>query len=255
MTITRDELTGAVVRALRSEPWAHAAWEGGSAAFGRVDEFSDVDLQVDVDRDRVDETFTIVEHALASLSPIELRWRLPEPTWHGHAQAFYRLRDTGEYLLLDLVVMKHGEGPRLREVERHGEAIVHFDKHGQLAESDHVDERALRAKLRERAEQLRTTFELFGCFTKKCLERGDALEALAFYQSQTLRPLVEVLRMRWSPARHDFGLRLIQHDVPPAVLGELEALHFVENAEELKVKHAHAEELFRRALADLDLGD
>ncbi len=34
----------------------------------------------------------IVERALESVSPIALRFEVPQPTWHGHYQAFYRLR-------------------------------------------------------------------------------------------------------------------------------------------------------------------
>jgi predicted nucleotidyltransferase len=70
-------------------PLAHvnAAWLGGSDAFGRYDELSDVDLQVEVDDGHVAATFGAVEAALAAASPIVARLVMPLPTWHGHAPA------------------------------------------------------------------------------------------------------------------------------------------------------------------------
>src|SRR4029453_9712622 len=61
----------------------NAAWVGGSDAFGRADELSDVDLQVDVDDGHVAATFGAVEAALAAASPIAARLGVPMPTWPG----------------------------------------------------------------------------------------------------------------------------------------------------------------------------
>jgi hypothetical protein len=61
-------------------------WEGGAAAFKRVDQWSDIDLQVDVADDRVADTFAVIEKTLTKLSPIGLKYALPSPTWHGHAR-------------------------------------------------------------------------------------------------------------------------------------------------------------------------
>jgi hypothetical protein len=45
-------------------------WEGGSESFGRTDDWSEIDLQLDVGDDRVDHAIRTVESALAALSPI-----------------------------------------------------------------------------------------------------------------------------------------------------------------------------------------
>jgi hypothetical protein len=77
----------------------NAAWLGGSDAFGRADELSDVDLQMDVDDGFVAATFGAVEAALAAASPIVARLVLPMPTWHGHAAKLPR----AERLLRELL--------------------------------------------------------------------------------------------------------------------------------------------------------
>ena len=45
--LTRAEILVTLRAALEPLPYTHALWEGGAAAFGRVDDWSDIDLQVD----------------------------------------------------------------------------------------------------------------------------------------------------------------------------------------------------------------
>ena len=103
---TRESILGALQRAIEPQPWAKAMWEAGSVAFGRADEWSDIDLQICVDDDFVAPVFELVEQTLLTLAPIELKYELPQPTWHGHAQTFYQLHGPSPFLLIDLAVVK-----------------------------------------------------------------------------------------------------------------------------------------------------
>ena len=135
---------------------------------------------------------SVWRNLLADLSPIDLKYRIPEPTWHGHSQAFYRLADAGPFLLLDFVVMKKSSERRFREREIHGQSVVHFNKNGVLVE-EHIDSAELETKLTARLEQLPITFNLFQSLVLKELNRGNNVEALQFYHGMTLRPLLELL--------------------------------------------------------------
>jgi hypothetical protein len=53
----REQVIEVLRGALLPLPHVNAAWLGGSDAFGRADELSDVDLQVDVDDGHVAATF------------------------------------------------------------------------------------------------------------------------------------------------------------------------------------------------------
>ena len=192
-----------------------------------------------------------IEAALAAVSPIELKYELPRPTWHGHAQTFYRLRDTSPYLLLDLVVMKASAEEKSLTPEIHGRVVVHFDKSGVVRPAP-LDRAALAERLRARRETLVTTFELFRVLVWKEIHRGHDLEALAYYQSFTLRPLVELLRIRHVPERHGFFLRYVDHDLPAEVVARLKPLAFVADLTALRTAQLAAERLFAetaRALA------
>ena len=63
----RQQVVEVLRAALEPLAFVNAAWLGGSDAFGRADELSDVDLEVDVDDGQVAATFGAVEAALADM--------------------------------------------------------------------------------------------------------------------------------------------------------------------------------------------
>ncbi|MCB0713665.1 MAG: nucleotidyltransferase domain-containing protein [Ignavibacteriae bacterium] len=244
--MTRETILERLRSTLEPLSYVDAMWEGGSAAFNRVDEWSDIDVQVICNDERVEDAFTAVENAFADPG-IETRYRLPEPTWHGHSQAFYSLADTSPFLMLDFVVMKRSNPRRMREIEIHGESVVHFDKENVLTE-DHVNQEELSDRLKRRLEEMATTFDLFQPLVIKEIYRGNRAEALQFYHGMTLRPLVEVLRIKHSPARHNFHVRYIYHDLPHDIAERIESLFFVTGLDDLEKKFREAGEWFREEL-------
>ena len=169
--------------------WVNAAWLGGSDAFGRADELSDVDLQVDVDDGHV-ATFGAVEAALAAASPIVARLVMPMPAWHGHAQRFYQLRDTAEFTAVDVVVFQRSDPRRYyNQSERHGRPWSCSTGPGSSARAPRPG-RAARHPGQEVAgirERLPFTLPLVA----KEVRRGDAL-ALGLWHRHVLAP--------WSPS-------------------------------------------------------
>jgi hypothetical protein len=212
--VTRSEIIESIHRALEKLPWVDALWEGGSAAFGREDQWSDVDLQAVVDDAKATELFDIVEAKLAALSPIKKLYRVPEPAWHGHSQRFYELEAAGPFLMVDFCVMKRSSPNRVLEREIHGSACFLFDRTGVAAGSKPGDPEAWDARLRDRIAQLTPRFQMFQSLVTKDCQRGRPLDALNFYQALTLVPLVEMLRIKHDPWRHNFGWRYLQHDLP-----------------------------------------
>lgn len=252
--IAREEIVEGMVRALEPEPWALALWLGGSFATGRTDEWSDIDVQAVVEDDRVDDTFDRVHAALEALSPIERRHRFAEPMWHGHSQEVLSLRDADPCHFLDFVVMKRSSGDRLLEPERHGNAEVLFDKE-RILEPAPLDRAAHAAKMRRRFPELRELFFLLQNLVTKSVRRGIVPDAVHFYQGYTVRPLVELLRMRHCPDRYDFGVRYLDRDLPDPLRREIADLVLPRSLAEVEQKRARAEALFRETLAALDRGE
>ncbi len=231
--VRRSDVTDALRRALEPTDYVLAMWEGGAAAFDRVDEWSDIDLQVLCEDGRVDDVFEDVRRTLESLSPIEASFRFPEPTWHGHSQACYKLRDASEYLLLDFVAMQKGnDRDRFLQPEIHGRAVIHFDK-GESLTFDHVDPAAHAESVRARVKRHREIYDMFKPFVRKELNRRNSIEAMGYYQSMVLRPLVELLRIVHSPMRYNFYTRYVHYEFPQDVVRRLEALFYVSDMEDL----------------------
>jgi hypothetical protein len=251
MSVTREAVLEQLRRRLEPEDWILAMWEGGSAAFDRTDDWSDIDLQIVAVDDRVDEVLPLIKLAAEELSPISLEFELPQPTWHGHIQAFYQLRDAGEFLLLDLVAMKQSSERKFLQPERHGNPVVHFDKAGIVVPAP-IDPDEWQDRIAGRLNRLRVVFPLFQSMITKEINRGNGAEAVAFYHGYTLRPLVELLRIRYEPFKHDFHTHYVQYDVPLSSYKELDELFFVRDLADLADKHRRAGELFDRTLRAID---
>ena len=202
--------------------------------------------------DQVPDTFKAIEQVLTKLSPIELKYELPQPTWHEHAQIFYRLKNASEFLLLDLCVIKESNPNKFLQPEIHNHALVHFDKCN-VIQWQPLDSNAFIAKLKERLKTLRVTFDLFQMLTKKEIYRQNDIEALSFYHGYTLRPLVEALRIKYAPTRYNFHTRYVHYELPKPVVKKLESLYFVKDRKDLTAKRKLAEKWFYKILQDINL--
>ncbi|MBA3534674.1 MAG: hypothetical protein H0T73_22370 [Ardenticatenales bacterium] len=248
--VTREKILDALRAALEPLEYVDAMWQAGAAAFGRVDEWSDIDLLVVVDDEKVAEVSAVIEETLASLSPIDLK--LPMPSPHGHTETFYRLREASPFLLVDLSVIPRSNPTTSQEREIHGTPVVHFDKRG-VTQAKPLLAEAEVARLRARLATLRGVTELINVLTLKELNRGNHMEALAFYHAFTLRSLVELLRIKHCPARSDFHTRYLYYDLPSEVVQRLEGFFFVASGEALREKQAQAEVWVREVIDSIEL--
>lgn len=251
--LTRPVLIAAVRGALEPQTFVHCLWEGGSTCFSRADQWSDVDLQCEVEDDRVTDTFAAVEAALARVGEISLRFAVPEPAWHGHSQRFYAFANAERWLQLDLCVMKRSAAYKFNEPAVHGEATVLFNRSGLFAQ--HVvktDRAALETRLRARIGALRTRFTLFQILVEKEGWRGNHIDSLHFYNGLTLAPLVELLRIKHDPVRHNWGNRYLHRILPAAEAARLQRLMFVAAPAEIPAKRAEAEAWFMALAAELE---
>jgi predicted nucleotidyltransferase len=243
----RQKILEAILATLEPKDFVLALWQGGSAAHGSTDEWSDIDIQVIVEDDRVEETFDILEESLKTISEIQFKWRVPEPTWHGHSQCFYQLEEATPFLFIDFVVLKQSTPNHFLEVERHGKLVIGFDKANLLVQpslnrSEHF------SKMQERLATLRKTFAFFQVIVKKEINRGYLVSAISNYHSYTLQPLVELLGIMYRPERYDFRTKYFYRDFPTEIIERVEPLYCVMNLADLASKQQQAEVLFAETL-------
>jgi len=252
--ITRRQIIDALINKLKPLNYVFAAWEAGAASFNRVDQWSDIDLNIIVEDERVEDAFGSIDEAIAGLSEVELKYRLPEPTWHGHSQLFLRLKQASPFLFLDIVVLKRSSKDKFLQYKIHGKPLIHFDKVG-IVKDDPIDPDAFLKMLASRIETLKVNFELFQVLILKELNRGNYLTAFGFYFGYTLRPLVEILRIRYCPFHYNFFASYVNYDLPADVVEKLQRLFFVPNTGELGKRRAEAEGWFHDVSRNINLDD
>lgn len=251
--LTRPALIAAVRGALEPLPFVHCLWEGGSVCFGCNDQWSDVDLQCEVDDERIAAAFDAVEAALARVAETSLRFVVPEPAWHGHSQRFYRFANAEPWLMLDLCVMKRGAAHKFNEPAIHGQAGVLFDRSGLFGSNVvRTDRAAFETRLRGRIESLRARFAMFQVLVEKETWRRNPIDALHFYQGLTLAPLVELLRIKHDPLRHNWGSRYLHRILPAAAAKRLQKLMFVGTPRQIPAKRTEAAAWFEELAAELE---
>ncbi|MBD2101462.1 nucleotidyltransferase domain-containing protein [Leptolyngbya sp. FACHB-261] len=245
----RTAILETIIAALQPLDFVLAFWQGGSEAQGYTDEWSDLDLQVIVQDNHVQETFDALEKSLRTLAPIQFKWRVPEPTWHGHGQCFYQLAGVSPFLFIDFVLIQHSHANHFLEVERHGNVVIGFDKANlvvppPLNRSEHF------LRMQERLAQLSMTFDFLQVLVKKEINRGRLIEALTNYHAFTLRPLVELLNMVHRPYRYDFRAKYFSRDLPAGIVTRVEPLYCITDLANLIQKQHLAEAFWVETLPD-----
>ena len=250
--LSREVIAKTLINALKPLNYVHAFYEGGAAAFNRVDEWSDIDLYLVVDDEKVDAAFLAAEKTLESLSPIQQKLKTPQLPWPGVFQTFYKLEHASEFLLIDLAVLRLSASEKFLEPLIHGNVVFYFNKNDTLKPTS-FDREAFFKKLHGRLEMLQARFSMFNNLVQKEINRGNCLEAIEWYHVFTLAALVEALRIKHNPIHYDFRMRYVHYELPPEIIRRLEKLYFVENTKDLQEKYDEATKWFQETMSKINL--
>lgn len=198
----------------------YALWIEGSGPQGYADEFSDIDLWLSVDDDKIFTMYDDIEQMLSEIAPINFRYVVKNKGELG--QTVYHLHGMSEFLTID--VNTQGLSRDVYLVKGIDEAEVIFDKQNIVKfkerEPATIDLEAKRMKLRGFYEQMRPSL-------LKNVRRGKKLEALYYYHL-ILRYTTKFLRLKYGwPEKTDFDLKHIYRDVPNAETKQLERFYNV----------------------------
>jgi predicted nucleotidyltransferase len=212
----------AVVAAVVASDVALAMWEAGSAAFGRADDASDLDLGIVCAPDAGTQVLDELELALRAVEP-DLD-RLDIGVSPFGVQRFWQPAgdpETAPICMVDATVIEHeAQADSWRELltpERHGRALVLHDPDGLLVVPD-FDADAHRARLTTELARIRDRRAMFGGMATKELARGREVDAHWMYQRMLAEPLVTLLGMVHRPLRFDFSRRYLHDELPEHVV-------------------------------------
>lgn len=241
----REVILEKIIEELKSKDHIHLILEGGSKAFNRFDQFSDIDIMIGVEDDKIEKTFSEFENFLENLKGIEstLTWAANK----GFHHKFYKLKNTHPYHVVDFYLIENSVENKELETEIHGDLVVYFDRFDYMKKKN-FDQKAFDEKVNVYGDKMKRTFEFFFFMVEKEIARGHYIDALAFYFELTLKPLIRLLRKKYNPIHYNFELRYLYDELPKNITDELEQLLSISNMNDLSIKHQHAFRLYEREI-------
>ncbi len=216
---------------LTQHPHIVAAWEAGSAATKTLDEYSDLDVLCVTKEDHVESTLQDILEHVRSTWKVDREFRLPEPTWHGFSQVFLSLKDTDNYVFLDLSVTKNTNPDLFTDQERHGIANVWIDK-SEVYQEKHTSAEQIQAIRQRILNSLGLDFVII-LELQKAMAREQLLDIQTNLMTFLQRFYAPVMNLVYRPEKADFGLRYVQRDWPQPEVDRLHQL-FLTHGEEQK---------------------
>ncbi|EQB86764.1 putative nucleotidyltransferase [Clostridium punense] len=205
-----------IIKRLKEEleplQYVHAMWLEGADAIGQADEYSDIDIYIDIEDEYEQESIHKVENILSRISEIDYKYVMN----HGHSklrQRIYHLKGCSEYLMIDFCWQLHSRDKE-EYVYIKGNTIeaakVIFDKSEVIRYKDYKEEDYKSFNI-EALEECKYRYSQH-CRVVKYIHRGMYLEAYAYYNRYVLEPLIHVLRMIYTPAHaHYYLIHISQH--------------------------------------------
>ena len=211
-----------------TDPDLLVVFVGGSAVTGGYDDHSDLDVEVLATPGESTAAYQRLLGAALRDFTVHQVWELPEATWPDGRQAFLNLtRDAGDLStptrIIDLHVSDLADEHRLVDPRRHGEPLVLHDPDG-LVELRPDDEAEMAQARAEAVAQIAARRQTAAWLVNRAIARGQLAEAVSFHLSFAVTPVVRLLRIVHCPARHDFGLRYLDTDLPEGYDARVEAL-------------------------------
>jgi hypothetical protein len=228
-----------------------AMWEAGSTAFGRADDYSDLDIGVLASAGSNEEVWGVIDQAFAELGGLDLRWSEPNPLFPGMDKRTFRPRQAPRWLQVDIGLFPDSAAELYNQPERHGRIEVIFDHAGRLAPPS-WDEQANRRRMCEALHQNLMKWQIYYGWFRKELARGRAVDAFVAHLYLTVMPLLTILNMRYRPSRWDFGFRYLKEELPGDVVEAVERLCYVPDASALEERFSEADLLLRKTLKELE---
>lgn len=238
-----EDLKTELKNIIEKQPQIIAAWEGGSAATGYMDEHSDLDLSIIIKDANPDDIFTFLDNYFEEKYGIRRRYRMPEPCWHGFSQCFYLLDNLPPLFYCDIGVIMADNPHKFTEPDRHGNAVIWFDKAGIYSAEETPQQE--KKELIDRVFRIATEIDWLTIIElKKALVRNSWIGSHRNYLQFIHRHLVPLLNIRHCPERADFGMRYAERDYPQGVLNRLENYIRISSIEDIREKLPEVLQMF-----------
>lgn len=248
MKIEREQIIKAIEDGLKNNPSVFAFWLEGADASGLLDEYSDMDMWLDVEDGQENSIFQRVEEILKNLGELDFAYEQEQPYPQIRHKNFH-IKGTPDSLLLDVCIQSHGREFEFTKGLRGEEVKIIFDRPGVIKFKE-FDESQWKKMQEKRVHHLKHIFAQEARVTKM-IKRGEFIDAFHFYYKFILQPLSELLRIRYDPQQQAF-LKYISKDLPKDIATILENLYKVNSLDEMTTKIETARNLFTKTLNEYE---
>jgi predicted nucleotidyltransferase len=226
--MNREDIINKIRQTLEPLEFVYAMWLEGSDANGHLDEYSDIDINVDVEDEQVEQVFEIVEGLF------ELDFYYDNSGDNKQKQKIYHVKGTGRYLMIDFNLQPHSSNSS-NSTFAFGDTIdvckVLFDK-AVVIRYVQPDTSEYKADHQYWLKESGYRFSQIDRVHKYVL-RNQYPEAFIYYNKYVIEPIVFLLRMKYTPAKLGYYMVHISQHIPEYELVKLNRLLQVQNVESI----------------------
>jgi hypothetical protein len=249
MTIIREKIIEDIVANLGSEDYILAIWMEGADGTKSLDEYSDIDIVCYAKEGFVENAFTKLDAGMGRLGQVDIAYEQPGRPANNRYKV-YHLQETPESLLVDVTIQSESFPVSFISEDKSVVPVILVDKAG-IVKYQNVDLESHRSQLHSQLVQAQGIYSQRSRAVKYT-KRGLYLESLIYYQKYVLNPIVDVLRIIYTPFQADCFLVHESRDFPADVVVSLEKLYGVKSVEDIAERINLADEMFRKAVSEAE---
>jgi hypothetical protein len=232
----------------KKEPGIQACWLGWSDANGESDEYSDIDMFLCSDDDKqnyiLEQTNNILTDiwSLDYVSNIDYDWNKIWQTFH--------FKDTPENLLIEIWILKKSNWMIFEDSHPYFKPKIIFDK-DTVIKYIPLDSVSL---VKSIWESLKTQIDLVGQSSrvKKYIDRENYIESTNYYIRFMFMPLLEVLRIKYTPIVYNWWRIHISRHLPKEIVQRLEKLMEFRSLKDVENNLNSARIWFNETIEDIE---
>jgi len=199
---------------LEPKDYIYALWIEGSLPQGFADEYSDIDVWLSTDDDKVHTIFDEIKSILEKLGEIDYE-HVSKPRGELGART-YHIKGMGEHLFIDFNTQGISRDVYLlSEIDT---ANVLFDKRGVVK---FQKREKYQGDIEAKRDKLRNFYEQFSLRVVKCLHRNQPLEALYYWHLILQYATIFLRRKHGWHDKTEYDLKHIHRDLPTDVVEKL----------------------------------
>ena len=231
MQLDRELVIGKIAKSLESVDYVNALWLEGADSLCAVDNYSDIDIWIDVKDGKENEVVDLIREILTSIGKLDFDFE-KEHTHPKIRQHLFHIKDTPKFLLIDVCVQSNSRVFWFTNGMEGEKVNILFDKKNVINFRE-MDNKAFEKDLSERKEYLTKQFILMRTDTEKEINRNDYLGALNFYLELAIT-FTELLRIKYAPTKHEFGLKHSSKDLPDNLVDLLKQVYSFKSIKDLE---------------------